>query len=422
MTEAGRRSERRGAARLLDRFLGSPGPWVLLAATLVLHVVATVAGADPFAMVDLEVYVEGSRHLGDGLYDFVTLPLELPFTYPPFSAMLFLPLGWLPWTVTRVLWQVASFAALAAIVFLSLKLLGRAGRGATRPVPHVRGVVVTGTAVGLWLEPVRTTFNYGQINLFLVALLLAGAAAVGPRRELWAGFTVGLAAGIKLTPAITGLFYLVQRRWSAVLWSVAAFAVTVLIAVAVLPSQTWRYWTELIFDPGRTGPVWSAINQSLRGALARLAGHDVSTAWYLAVLLAVALGVTATVLTARAGDRAAALLAVQLTGLLVSPISWSHHWVWVVPLLLWCLLGPSSRLPAVRVLAGLWLAGTLSYVVSLLIARQDPDQPATRPGWESWLGTVYPVLGLLTLALLLVLGLRAGRAATAVPGPAGARR
>ncbi len=387
-------------------------PWLFLAVMLALHVVVTELGADPFKMVDLDVYVQGARHLTDGtLYDFVTQPLELPFTYPPFSALLFAPLAWLPWTVTRVLWELGMIAAVAAIVHLTLRLLGRVGPAATRPLTHERGLVLVVTGLSLWMEPVRTTFNYGQINLFLAALLLWGAVST---KQWWAGTTVGLAAGVKLIPAITGLYYLVRRQYLAAVVAVASFAVTIAIMLVIIPRETWRYFTQLILDPGRTGPVWSAINQSLRGALARLAGHDVSVSWLVACVIAVVLGGGALWVCTRRGDRTAAFLAVQLTGLLISPISWSHHWIWVLPLLIWAFAGPQARRPPVRMLAGAWILATCSFTVSVLIAAQHKG-PASRPGWQSWLGTIYPVLGLITLILLVWLY---GRRREAVAGPA----
>jgi len=398
----------------LQRLVASSwAPWALLAVTGVLHVLATLAGSDPFLMVDLAVYVDGARHLTDGtLYDFFSEPLHLPFTYPPFSAMIFLPLTWLPWTLLRILWQIASFGAIGLMAYSTLRLLGRAGPRAPHPLEQVPGIVVTITALGLWLEPVRTTFNYGQINLFLAALLLAGAVA---GKEWMAGFSVGIAAGVKLTPAITGLYYLLQRRWSAVIWSVVFFAATIAVALVVLPDETVRYFTELIFDPGRTGPVWSAINQSLRGAIARLAGQDLTSLWLVAAVAAGLLGLWVAWVCLKADDRAAAFLAVQFTGLLISPISWSHHWVWVLPLLLWCLFGPRQRLTAVRVLAVAWLVATCSYVVSILISFQFIDQPASRPGWQSGLGVIYPLLGIVTLVILGVIGRRATAGASGAP-------
>ena len=396
----------------LQRFVASSwAPWALLALTGVLHVLATLAGGDPFLMVDLAVYVDGARHLTDGtLYDFFSEPLHLPFTYPTFSAMIFTPMTWLNWTLLRILWQLASFGAIGLMAFSMLRLLGRAGKGAPNPIPNVRGIVVTVTALGLWLEPVRTTFNYGQINLFLCALLLAGAAS---GKDWWAGASVGLAAGVKLTPAITGLYYLLQKRWWAVVWSIVFFALTVLIGLALLPDETWRFFTKLMLDPARTGPVWSAINQSLRGAVARIAGEDLTSVWLLLAAAAAALGVWSTLVCLRAGDRAAGLLAVQFTGLLISPISWSHHWVWVLPLLMWCLFGARQRVTSVRVLAVAWAVATCSYIVSILIAQQYIDQPASRPGWQSGLGAIYPVLGVVTLVLLGVVSLRARTAGPA---------
>jgi len=398
----------------LQRLVASSwAPWALLAVTGVLHVLATLAGSDPFLMVDLAVYVDGARHLTDGtLYDFFSEPLHLPFTYPPFSAMIFLPLTWLPWTLLRILWQIASFGAIGVMAYSTLRLLGRAGPKAPSPLRHVRGIVVTITALGLWLEPVRTTFNYGQINLFLAALLLAGAV-VG--KEWMAGFSVGIAAGVKLTPAITGLYYLLQRRWSAVIWSVVFFVATIGVALVVLPDETVRYFTKLIFDPGRTGPVWSAINQSLRGAIARLAGQDLTSLWLVAAVAAGLLGLWVAWVCLKADDRAAAFLAVQFTGLLISPISWSHHWVWVLPLLLWCLFGPRQRLTPVRVLTVAWLVATCSYVVSILISFQYIDQPASRPGWQSGLGVIYPLLGIVTLVIIGVITRRVTAGASGEP-------
>lgn len=390
---------------MLKRYLASSwAPWVFLALTAVAHILVTLAGADPFKMVDLKVYVDGAHHLFDGtLYDFFSEPLHLPFTYPPFSALLFGLIAWLPWTLLRIGWQAASFGAVALMIHATLRLLGRAGKGARNPLPNIVGIVVTATALAVWLEPVRTTFNYGQINLFLAALLLAGAAST---KEWAAGASVGLAAGIKLVPAITGLYYLLQRRWTAVVAAIVSFAVTIGIALIFLPSETIRFYTELMLDPGRTGPVWSAINQSWRGTLARLAGHDVSTSWVVASAITIVIGVTATWWSLRAGDRTGAFLAVQFVGLLVSPISWSHHWVWVLPLLLWGFFGVHRRNPLAWVLVVGWLAATCSYVVSILIAWQYEGEPASRPGLHSWLGTAYVVMGMLTLIVLAVVNRR----------------
>jgi alpha-1,2-mannosyltransferase len=381
-------------------------PWAVLGVSLLAHVLVTLAGADPFKMIDLRVYLDGAQWALDGtLYDSTSnsvsvggQPIVLPFTYPPFAALVFVPLAALNFVVVRVLWQLASLAALALIIYLTLRLLGRAGRDARQPLANLRGTVVAGTALALWLEPVRTTFNYGQINLFLALLLLAGAATT---KNWLAGATVGIAAGIKLVPAITGLYYLASRRWRAAAACVAAFAVTVALAAVVLPRETQRYFLELIFDPARTGPVFGAINQSWRGALARLAGvDDVPKVWLVAVAVTAVLALWALRICVVAGDRTAAFLSVQFLGLLVSPISWSHHWVWIVPLLIWCFFGPHRSQPGVRVLAALWLLAAYSYLVSVLVAQPNNYEISSRPGWAAAAGMVYVVLGMATLVVL----------------------
>jgi alpha-1,2-mannosyltransferase len=356
-------------------------------------------------MIDLRVYLDGAQWALDGtLYDSTSNstsasgdPIMLPFTYPPFAALIFVPLAQLDYVVARVIWQACSLLAVTAIIYLSLRLLGRAGRNG-HPVHNLQATLVVGTALALWLEPVRTTFNYGQINLFLATLLLAGAVA---GREWLAGSTVGVAAGIKLVPAITGLYYLAHRRWAAAAWCAGSFLVTVVAAAIVLPAETKRYFLTLIFDPARTGPVFNAINQSWRGALARLAGQDdVPGSWLVACAATVVVALWALWRTTTVGDRLAAFTCVQFLGLLVSPISWSHHWVWVVPLLVWTFFGRRHTHPAARALGVAWLLAAYSYLVSFLVAQPHNFDIPSRPGWAATAGTVYVVLGMATLVVL----------------------
>ena len=401
-------------ARPLRRLVASRwGPGLLLMVSVVIDVVVTELGPKPFNMIDLAVYVQGAGHLTDGtLYDFVSGASRLPFTYPPFSALVFAPLHWLPWTLTRVLWHAGSIAALTAIGYLTLRLLGRAGPGAARPINNLTGTLLAGTAAAMWLEPVRTNFNYGQINLFLAVLVLAAAVTA---KDRLAGTFVGLAAGIKLVPAVTGVYLLAQRRYAAAVWSVVAFFATVALMLAIIPRETRRYFTALIFDPARTGPIFSAINQSWRGALSRLAGTDASSLWIVVCLLTVALGGWATWRASRSGDRTAALLAVQMIGLLVSPISWSHHWIWVLPVLIWAFFGPVAVDRRVRWLAGAWLVAAYSYLVPILVAQQAEVPVNSRPGWQTALGFVYPVLGMATLVVVLAVNRRTVGAVAPAP-------
>ena len=381
----------------------------LAPAVLVVSVVARLAwtylvpnGAN---FVDLHVYLGGADALNrpGTLYDYVyadqTPDFPLPFTYPPFAAVAFYPLTFLPFWVVALGWQLGIMAALYGVVRLSQRLLGVIG--------GIRTAMLW-TAVAIWLEPLRSTFDYGQINVVLVLLILL---AVHTNRWWLSGLLVGLAAGVKLTPAVAGLYFLGVRRWAAAAFSVVVFAATVAVSWLVVRDQATYYFTELLGDARRVGPIGTSFNQSWRGGISRIVGHD---AGYGAPVLA-ALAVTAVLawLAWRAvasdsdrQDRLGLLLVVQLFGLLLSPISWTHHWVWLLPLMIWLLHGPYRYLFEARVLGWGWLVLTLIGVPWLLSFDQPTIWQIGRPWYLAWAGLIYIVATMVTLAWIAAVRLR----------------
>jgi alpha-1,2-mannosyltransferase len=228
------------------------------------------------------------------------------------------------------------------------------------------------------------------------------------RRSVLSGLGVGVTTGIKLTPALSGIYFLATKRWSAAIWSFVAFAATIALAYAVSPDQSILYWFHLINDPSRIGPIASAINQSLRGALSRTVGYDVGLGPVWLVGAAVALGLMLFALRAavRAKDTLAGVLSVQYFTLLVSPISWSHHWVWMVPTVLWLLYGRVAGQRAALVTATVWLVAVSGYVISILLAIQPSIWTIPHPWYAALLGWVYPACGMVTL---IVIGILLGR-------------
>ncbi|KXO89707.1 hypothetical protein AXK56_05935 [Tsukamurella pulmonis] len=323
------------------------------------RIVWILAGQHNFNFVDLRVYYEAAQRVtaDGGLYDFAlrdyTPQQPLPFTYPPFAALFFYPLKFLPFPVVAVGWVALTAGLLFLVIRMCLAILA-AGRGAPSRLGDVpRELPLVWTAAALWIDPVRTNLDYGQINVVLMtfgvwaAYLIARTApspslALRPEKVDGAsGFLVGLAAGIKLTPAVGGLFLLARGRVWAAVFSGVTFAATVGISYLILPSETRRYFTVLLGDTGPIGDPAKPDNQALRGAISRFAGHDVGTgpAWIIAVLVAAVL-LFAAWWVVRRGDALIALVLVQFLGLLASPISWIHHFVWIVPLLIWVVHGP----------------------------------------------------------------------------------
>ncbi|MDG3012737.1 mannosyltransferase [Rhodococcus sp. D2-41] len=381
----------------------------LLALSMLIRLVWTLFGPNGHNLVDLHVYVDGSAVLRSGhLYDFTfsryTPDFPLPFTYPPFAAIVFFPLHYLPFELVGVCWQILTVAALYGVVRISFELLlGKQVAAEQR----WRTAAALWTVLGMWLEPVRTTLDYGQVNVFLV---LGVMVAVRSTRWWLAGGLVGFVAGIKLTPAVTGLYFLARRRWKEAVFSGVAFLATIGISYLVMGHEAHRYFTKLLGDPNRIGPVGSVINQSMRGALSRIVGHDVGSGplWLGGMAVTVVLCLLAWRALGR-DDRLGTLVIVQLFGLLASPISWTHHWVWVVPMLIWMLHGPMRQLLGTKILAGAWLVAMLVGVAWVLSFFQPTIWEISRHWVLAWLGTVNVVGALALLAWVAYAG-RRGRA------------
>lgn len=286
---------------------------------------AAVAGGLAGGLTDLHVYLHGGRAVLDGVSaqeadDPVT---GLPFTYPPFAALAMAPLALLPAWLASALWTMLAAAALAAAVVVVRRALDR---------PSPGWLVALLTAAAVALEPVWQNLVFGQVNLLLMLAVVVDL--LRPERR-WSGLLVGVAAGLKLTPLVfVGLLVLIGRR-DAAGRALAAFAGTVLLAHAVMPAWSTAYWTDGLVDARRVGPPALAHNQSVYGALTRLLDGPPPTLLWLAVAAPVALlALAAGARWWRCGDRVLGCGLGAVAMLLASPISWSHHWVWAVPIAL----------------------------------------------------------------------------------------
>jgi alpha-1,2-mannosyltransferase len=375
-----------------------------LAISIVARLVLTYLVPHGANFVDLHVYVGGAEMLDHGgrLYDYVyadqTPDFPLPFTYPPFAAVVFYPLHLIPFGILSLAWQLGIIASLYGVVRISQRLLP--GGGDYR-------IAMLWTAVGIWIEPLRSNFDYGQINVLLV---LAVLYAVYSTRWWLSGLLVGLAAGVKLTPAVSGLYFVGARRWAAAVFSAVVFFGTVAVSALVVGDQTRYYFTELLGDARRVGPIGTSFNQSWRGGISRILGHDAG--YGPLVLAAIAVTAVLAVLAWRAiggaSDPLGGIVVVQLFGLLASPISWTHHWVWLIPLMIWLLHGPLRERVGARILGWGWLGLTLVGVPWLLSFAQPTIWVISRPWYLAWAGLIYGVATLVTLGWIAASGRRAG--------------
>ena len=383
--------------------------WVLgtvpLVAAVSWPVTTAVRHPDRLGMIDLAVYRAGGAALaaGDPLYSAHPEHSALPFTYPPFAGLLCVPLAALGWDTARVLVTLLSLAALLAVVRAT--------------VPARPAVVSAVVAAGLCLEPVRATLAFGQVNLLVMALVVLDLTRRAGRPA--SGVLIGLAAAVKLTPLIFLPYLLLTGRRREAGTALATFAGTVAVGWLVLPAESARYWFHLVAEPERVGGVAYSGNQSLLGALTRLLdGSDVARPLWLGVAAAVGvLGLAGAAALSAAGRELAGIALCGLTGLLVSPISWTHHWVWVLPAgiaaVTWIAGRPRAdrRRPAV-LLAG---AGLLFALAPVWWPAAGGNAEYRHSGWEQLAADSYVLVGLAVLAAAAAWALRATRSAPAQP-------
>ncbi len=289
----------------------------------------------PHNFFDLKIYMSAMRWWAEGnpLYDYVQADRvqgELYFTYPPFAALLLRPFAELRLGLTVTIFTALSLLALLITTWWLVKPLAE-----RHNLPRWFAL---GFAVPLVLatESTRETLAFGQINMLLVTLILADLLFAVPKGSRWAGVGVGLATALKLYPGIFIVYLLVARRWRAAVVAGAAAAGATLLAAAIAPRDSWRFWTHELWLTDRVGRTDYTGNQSLLGLLSRFTtpGKPNQFLWLLLALAVAGYGLWRAARVLRAGDDLAGMALTGLVGVLVSPITWTHHAYWFIPALL----------------------------------------------------------------------------------------
>ena len=355
--------------------------------------------------LDFRVYLMGAHHLTDpNLYlARISYQPHLPFTYPPIAALFFSPLTVLPFRAATFVWTTLNLAAMLALISTSLRLarpdLTTAGRRAAT-------LLLLGPVFAM--EPVWQNFHFGQIN-FVLAVMVLYDVLERPQRRIPRGVLLGLATAIKLVPFVFVIYFVVRRQFRAALVSVATLVAVELVMFAVNFHGTLTYWKHYAVNASHIGTVWYNSNQSIRGASQRLA-HEYLSHGLLTVLEALAFifGMYVAVRVAPHLSQLATLVAVGLTGDLASPISWSHHLVWFLPLLVWLTLAHD------RPRTGPWWALLLAFACWQQVIWWPPNDGTLPLHWNAFysvVGNSYFFAMVATFCGMIVVQRRRGPAA-----------
>ncbi|GAA2108788.1 glycosyltransferase 87 family protein [Microlunatus panaciterrae] len=349
-------------------------------------------------MVDFDVYRLAGRVLLEG-GDFYHLPGSLPFLYPPFAALMAVPLALTPAAVGQIAWTVANVVAMLAILYR----LGLTG--------WVLSLVAAASI--FFVEPVSGTFTFGQLGIFLVALivldLVPGPQILGRRpagrRLLPEGVLSGFATALKLTPGIFLIYLVACRKKRAALTMLVTIAALTLITAVILPERSLQFWGRLAHgDTGLGHSIVYYTNQSVMADAVRVIGLGAISSIVGLALSAVVtlLGIWAGLLWHRVGNIALSVTLCGIAGLFASPVSWSHHFVWVVPFAI-CLI--DRRLPVWFRYLG-WIF--VGWVVAAPF-KKLPNGGDVELSW-SWsqnlLASVTAILGITVIVASIVLQLQ----------------
>jgi alpha-1,2-mannosyltransferase len=388
--------------------------------------------------LDLEVYRDAGlivqhvhpyydAHRASPLYDWPGPPgfPGIKFIYPPFAA---LPFAVIP-SHLRLLRveQIATAINIIAVVVAAAATVGALARERGMTAKRGVGMVLLVTALALMTEPVQRTFYLGQVELVLMALVIWDVCQ--PDGRWWKGVGVGIAAGVKLVPLIFIPYLLLTRRFRAAVVATATFAATVGLGFLVLPRDSTRWWLRGLFVRGSYDHnILYGGNQSLLALIERLGGTGTHGIWLAAAVILAVLGLGTAAVLDWGGHRLLGVAAGGLTGVLISPISWDHHWVWVLVAAAaflyyavsargrarWACFAAGAATVAVfgawatslwgqrAVLAG-WNRGVI------WAAPSGNNRELSWHGWQLLTGNAYVLTGLALLALLVVTAVRVAR-------------
>jgi alpha-1,2-mannosyltransferase len=366
-----------------------------------------------WGFIDLAIYRDAGEAVvrGAHLYE-LRFPGALAFTYPPLSALLFTALTPVSMGALEPLVTALSLLLLPLMLAFALRLTPL---DASLSRDRAISLALLASALAVWLEPVWTTLRYGQVDLLIGALIFYDLSR--PDGSRFKGAGLGLAVALKLTPAIFVVYLLLTRRVRAAVVSLSVLLATIAVGFALIPGDARAYWGGAFLDSGRVGRIENAANQSLHGAYARLLhSTNVEVLWLCTVVVLALAGLTLATIAGRRGADARGVSLCALTGLLVSPISWSHHWVLAVPALMLFALDASRRGSR----SALAAAGAVAIVA---VAHMIWWVPVNRPrhselrldALQLVYSDAYVLIALLSLAAAAVSVFRARRARLPAP-------
>ncbi len=372
---------------------------ILISVVLVLFMVQAFGKAYRDGGYDFTTYLLSAEALAQGTDPYQT-GSPFPYAYPLFLAFVLIPLTWLPYWLANLLWYAGNITAMFGSIVIATNVAGRQKnlRWNTYLLPPVV------LALLFMINVIQNHLLNGQVNFVVVFLCLLFARYDRDGRAVPAAAALGAAAAIKLVPLILLVYLALRLRLKCLLFSILFFGLFCVLPVLSAGADLFTYYRQYVdhFVLGKlaTGAPRDQIPYTLHGvlldffpALGDLPGDTLTAAVVVVVALVVIdrLAISRSVSASGAWTIHLYLIAT----LLVSPMSETHHFVFVMPavtLLMVHLLYDKTLPPwpyaialglfVVCLHAGRWLGGPVFFIglVSLLTGvtglalRQEPPR------------------------------------------------
>lgn len=386
-------------------------------------------GSQLLNLIDIRVYLAGGQTvITDASLNAEPVLGPMYFTYPPFSALVFLPLSLLGEALGKAVWVLLT----GCLAYVVIRVLIREIPGSSAVISP-RAVFQASIFALFALSPMSDTIRLGQINILLMLLVVVDLLRIrnSQKSKWWTGALIGVAAGIKLTPVLFIVYLLWIRRWREAGVAVASTALTVLLGFVILPTDSLNYWSKAVWATDRIESPDNAGNQSIMGLLTRLTeGEPSQLVWFLISSVVCIAAFFAGGLAFRRGRSAYGGLLVGLASCIASPWSWGHHWVWACGLLIVLFADAAVRSTEPDARPASWLALLLPAILLTLTFTLWPtrwyngSQPLVALHYnahpQSVFSGLYSLVGTVVIGWLLIYELwlwRRTRRTEATPRP-----
>jgi len=244
-----------------------------------------------------------------------------------------------------LVWRIFNELLLIPVILILLKL----ARELKYRLPIILFLV-------LGFRQLAFNMDLAQPNIIFLFFLALTALLIKNRREELSGVALAFPIWLKLIPGLLALFYVVERRWRALIGLIAgSLLINALVVAAVGWDNVWYYYTKALW--GVNQPEIGLVGQSLWGFVGRLGVNEVQKSFsqnfpqelmgvgYL--LAALVLGLTLLVLWRNPArdwlDSLLKLHALLITSLIISPFTWKHYAVMLLGAIVVILVKLSRR-------------------------------------------------------------------------------